>query len=93
MLEQLIEESCSTADCRGMKGTRAFEKQLITFRQWCTENPPDEEMRDNSEGNAVGVTSVSASATTGKRNANMVTMTQQKKISTVERIHNTFKMS
>ena len=33
VLKQLIEESCFAADYRGMKGTRAFEKELITFRQ------------------------------------------------------------
>ena len=90
VLKQLIEESCSAADYRGMKvkGTRALENQLVTFRRWCNENPPDAEIGEDSGKHADVILSVS----TGKRKTRTVSMTQTKYTSTVDRIHNTFKM-
>ena len=87
-MKELIEESCSAADYRGMKGTRALGEQLVTFRQWCNENIPDEGMGEDNEGHADVILSVS----TGKLKARTVPMTQIKYTSTLDQIHNTFKM-
>ena len=89
VLKQFIEESCTAADYRGMKGRRALEERLVDFRQWCNENPPDEDIRTNSEGDAKDMTTDGSQR---KRKLKMVPMTQSKYTSGIDRIHNTAHM-
>ena len=92
VLKQFIEESCSAADYRGMKGRRAFAKHLVDFRQWCNENPPDEDIMTNNEGNADSTVDVTTDGSQRKWKSRTVPMTQTKYTSVIERIHNTAHM-
>ncbi len=86
VLKQFIEESCAAADYRGMKGRRALEERLIDFRQWCDENPPDEDIRTNSEEDAEDMPT---NGSQRKQKLKMVPMTLSEYTSSIDRIHNT----
>ncbi len=81
-----MEESCTAADYRGMKGRRALEERLVDFRQWCNENPPDEDIRTNSEEDEEDMTTDDIQR---KRKSKFVPMTQSKYTSGIDKIHNT----
>ena len=92
VLKQFIEESCSAADYRGMKGRREFEKHLVDYRQWCNENPPDEDIMTNSEGDAESTVDMTTDGSQRKRKLRTVPMTQTQYTSVIDRIHNTAHM-
>ena len=88
----MIEESCSAADCRGLKGRRAFEKQLLDFRQWCNENHPDDDILNNDEDETSHTVDKTPNVNERKRKSTVVPMTLTKYTSGTERIHNTARM-
>ena len=90
VLKQIIEESCTAADYRGVKGRRALEERLLEFRRWCNENPPDEDDRDNGEKNCDD--NISTDASGCKRKSKYFPMTQTKYVSGIDIIHNTAHM-
>ena len=94
VLKQFIEESCTAADYRGMKGRRELEERLVLvdFRQWCNENPPDEDIMTKSEGDAESTVDMTTDGSQRKRKSTMVPMTQSKYTSGIDRIHNTAHM-
>ena len=83
VFKQLIEESCSAADYRGMKGRRAFEEHLLDFKKWCNEHPPDGEEEEEE---------VIEGSNQRKRKSTFVPMTQTKYTPSVERTYNTHHM-
>ncbi len=89
VLKQFIEESCTAADYRCMKGRRTLEKCLVDFGQCCNKNPPDEDIRTNSEGDAKDMTT---DGSLRKWKSKIVPMTQSKYTSGIDRIHNTAHM-
>ena len=91
VLKQFIEESCSAADYRGMKGRRALEERLLDFRQWCNENPPDEDLTKGG-GDADSTVDMTTDVSQRKRKSTMVPMTQYKYTSGSDRINNTAHM-
>ena len=38
----MIDESCSAADIRGIKGRRELEQTLVGSRKWCNGNPTEQ---------------------------------------------------
>ena len=89
VLKQLIEESCSAADYRGMKGRRALEERLVDFRQWCNENPPDRDVGTKTEEVEEDMIK---EGNQRKRKSKFIPMTQSKCTSSIDRIHNTAHM-